>query len=493
MKSLTSSRAENGGGLNTCVARGRPTNCPPSGKGAAVRDLLQESLGTEPTFREVVDALGLGVPFRMHLSPDDRTSRFLRLGSDCLPILGVTPEAVLADMTVFANLVLPQEREALLANRASALVGRGPTSVEIRIRKPSGELRWLRMTSTRRAAPQGGWLLDGLMVDITEPKRLAEQLALERQRLEQAIELTNLGVFQWDRDDPDAVLWSDQLYAICGVAPHTPITPNTLFELIHPDDQEAVRTAIDAVMEAPDGGDASVEHRIVRRDGSLRWVLMHMRVEHDAQGLRSVHGTTLDVTSRRDAEEQRRLQMRELAHRAKNGMAVMMAMVQQAARGASSVEELSELILSRLAAMARSQDLATAVEGRPLELSKLLAQVLEPFDLSRFDIDPKLANVTVSDDAVISMALLAHELATNALKYGGLSNATGRVTLSLRSSRDGWAVVEWREQGGPKVAPPQRQGFGSRLIGTVMRGRGGGVTPEFAPDGFVARIEMPAA
>ena len=108
-------------------------------------------------------------------------------------------------------------------------------------------------------------------------------------------------------------------------------------QLVHPDDREVGRASVTDVLQAEDGGDFALEHRIVRPDGEIRWVALHQRVHRDAEGLKSIHGTTLDVTNRRSAEEQRRLRMRELAHRAKNALTVMIAMVQQATRSSETV------------------------------------------------------------------------------------------------------------------------------------------------------------
>jgi PAS domain S-box-containing protein len=457
-----------------------------------VGDLLHHTQTDEPSFREVADALALGVPFRLHLSADGQIARFLHLGAGCQSMLGVRPEQVLADTQVFSDLIVSQDRERLLSDRAVTSARGGPSSAEIRIRKPSGELRWLRMTSARRPSPDN-LLLDGLIVDITDARRMAEELVEERQRMEQAIELTGMGVFRWDREDPDTILWSDQQYAIYGVPPQTPITVRAVRDMVHPDDRVAGRAAMAAANNGADGADFSLEHRVIRRDGAVRWVLLHQRMRRDAEGLKAIHGTTIDITSRRDEEELRRLQIREIAHRAKNGMTVMMAMVQQAARSSSTVEELVDLIVSRLGAMARSQDLATTVDGAPLRLPQLIDEVLEAFDISRFDVDPALEAVTLPGESVLALALMLHELATNAVKYGALSRQQGRVALSLHLITEGWVAVEWRERGGPPVAAPARRGFGTRLLKTVLQGQGGVVTSVFAPDGFVARIEMPVA
>jgi len=455
--------------------------------------LSEEALADEPSFEDVADALALGVPFRIHLSPDGRKSRWVRVGANCESILGITREELMGNERALAERILPEDREKLLADRAAYVAGRGPNTTEMRARGPNGDLRWFRLTSCSRPATDGGRMLDGLFVDITDAKRLGEQLKEERQRLEQAIELTGLGVFQWDRDDPDTVLWSDHLYAIYGLPQRTPITVASFRELIHPEDLKAIQAAVVAARAVTGGTDLSLEHRIVRPSGEVRWLAQRLRLRHDAKGLKAIQGTTLDVTERRDAEEWRRLQIREISHRSKNALAVMMAMVQQAARSSSTVEELSERVVARLGAMAKSQDLAASTDGAAVTLPKLAEQVLDVFDLSRFDIDPQLEAVVLPAEVVIALALLLHELATNAVKYGALSAPEGRVSLSLEPLPDGRVGVEWREYGGPRVSAPGRQGFGTRLLATALQTRGGAVRADFAPEGFTAHLEVPEA
>jgi len=184
--------------------------------------------------------------------------------------------------------------------------------------------------------------------------------------------------------------------------------------------------------------------------------------------------------------------MGELAHRSKNGMLVMQAMVNQAARSAESVAEFAEVLNARIQAMATSQDLVTQAGGRPVKLSQLLSQVLTPFDLNRFELDPALEALTVTQETAIGLALLSHEMGTNAVKYGALSSAKGRVRIARERAPDGHAAIQWRELDGPEVRPTNRRGFGSRLIDSVLRDRGGKVEAVFAPDGFSAHVEFRA-
>jgi PAS domain S-box-containing protein len=450
-------------------------------------------LTNDPSFADVAEALSLGLPYRIRVSADGQGVRFLSVGTRCLEMTGVSPEEVLADAGVFTGLMLPPDRERIRAQSAVIFAARRPFSTEVRMRGPSGDERWRRLTVAPRPLPDGGTEWDGLMTDVTEAKRLAELLDEERRRLEQAFELTGMGVYNWDRDAPDVLEISDEQYAIYGVAPNVALSIETMLAMVHPDDRRLVREACESTYDRPDGGDSVFEHRIIRPDGKVRWVVEHQRIRRDGRGLKSIYGVMLDITERRNAEEQRRLQMRELAHRGRNALTLLMAMIHQAARRAATVEELVEVLMARIEAMAKSQELATAWDGRPLPLATLVRQSLGIFDLTRFDLDPELETLTAPGEAVVGVALLLHELATNAVKYGALSNQDGRVALTQGREAGGRLVVTWREVGGPPVETPVRQGFGARLLVAVLQGVGGCVTPIFAPDGFSARIELPAA
>ena len=213
-------------------------------------------------------------------------------------------------------------------------------------------------------------------------------------------------------------------------------------------------------------------------------------IQRRAGEARLVVGTSLDITQRKAAEERRSLVMGELAHRAKNGIAVMMAIVSQTARGQETVEGFQELIMSRLQAMATSQDLVTASGGGPVSLGDVIGTALAPFGKARVDLDPAVAEVTIRGEMAIGMGLLLHEMATNAVKYGALSNAKGRVAITLDAVAEDRAAFAWRETGGPIVAP-NAPGFGTRLLHQVLRPQGGEVTFAFDPEGFQAHVEIP--
>jgi PAS domain S-box-containing protein len=412
-------------------------------------------------------------------------------GPRCLAVNGVTGEAAMGDAALVLDRILPEHRAAFDAAEAEARAKLTPFDVEVAMLGADGEVCWRRFASLPRSQPDGSVLWDGLQIDVTDRRIMAADLAEQHRRLEVAVEAAGLGFWEWDVPG-GKVTWSERNKALYGLAADAEVTVRRYLEMVHPDDVEDVRAAFLTARDRPHGGDYSIEHRVVLPDGELRWLAAHARVaKDDAGAARLVVGTTMDISARKAAEERRSLLMGELAHRAKNGIAILMAIVTQTARGQETVEGFQELIISRLQAMANSQDLVTASGGRPVALTDVIVQALTPFGQSRVDVDPAIAGVTVRGDMAIGMGLLLHEMATNAVKYGALSAGKGRVAITLEPETEGRAAFAWRESGGPPAPPTRTPGFGTRLLQQVLRPQGGEVTFAFEPEGFRARAEFP--
>lgn len=440
--------------------------------------------------RPAADANALGMAFILESRPDG-SKRFVFAGPRCQYVNGVSAEAAMADANLILDLILPEHRAAFDAAEAQARVGLSPFDIEVAMRGADGEVRWRRFASLPRAQADGSVLWDGLQIDVTDRRTMAADLLEQHRRLEVAVEAAGLGFWEWDVR-AGKVAWSEHNKALYGLAPDAEVTVQGYLDMVHPEDREAVRAAFIAAREKPDGGDYSIEHRIFTSAGDLRWILAHARVANDVEGqARLVVGTSMDITERKAAEERRTLLMGELAHRAKNGIAVLMALVSQSARGQETVEGFRELVMSRLQAMAASQDLVTASGGMPVALSDVIDKALTPFGRGRVDLDPAIAEVTIRGEMAVGMGLLLHEMATNAVKYGALSNATGRVAIVLEPMDDGWAAFTWCESGGPSVATSNPTGFGTRLLQQVLRPQGGQVIFAFDSDGFRARAAFP--
>lgn len=443
----------------------------------------------DPPFRHLAETLDLGVPFQLHVSPDGGSKRFTFIGGSCEALTGVTPTAALIDPDRLYGRILEEHLPAYLEAERAALAERRGFRMEVAIWGPGGDLRWARIASAPRFLADGSTVWDGLITDITESRRLEQALERQRRRMEMAVEATGLGLWEWDLRTNE-VRWSERNREIFGLPPGAPVSLDIYLRHIHPEDLALARRTFLHARDVAATPDVSLEHRIITDAGDVKWLLVSARLIRDPAGPALMVGTNLDITERRTAEERSVLMMGELAHRSKNGMQVMAAMVRQAAQGAHSVKAMEQVLSARIQAMAASQDLLTASGGQAVRMGDLFDQVLPMFDLSRFEIDSAVREVTMSGETAIGVALLLHELGTNAVKHGALTASGGRVRISAQRAPEGSAAFAWTERGGPPVVPSGRRGFGSRLLEAALRDRGGKVESCFAPEGFSAVVSF---
>jgi two-component sensor histidine kinase len=193
----------------------------------------------------------------------------------------------------------------------------------------------------------------------------------------------------------------------------------------------------------------------------------------------------------RQQVEEIRLLMGELAHRNKNVMAVLQAIARQILRRSSSLEEFQEAFDARVAALVRSNDLLFGAVGAKGSLRELVRRQLAPFvDTETDRVEIAGPDVLLRADAVQSLGLAFHELATNATKYGALSGPAGKVVVTWTRGADDTLVLDWREEGGPPVAEPTRSGFGQVVIARLTaQNLDGTVDYRFDPEGVRWRLE----
>lgn len=190
-----------------------------------------------------------------------------------------------------------------------------------------------------------------------------------------------------------------------------------------------------------------------------------------------------------ETEERLRTLVGELAHRNRNALSVMMAIVSQSARGVASVEEAERIINQRLGALLRAQEVVLESHGASASLCALLKATIAPFDADRFTIAAS-ADAELAPELAGPLGLLFHELATNAVKHGALSVLGGRILVGWTFG-DAEARLTWREIGGPPVAAPARKGFGTRLL-AALEPNGGKVERHFDPEGVRCELCIPA-
>lgn len=202
--------------------------------------------------------------------------------------------------------------------------------------------------------------------------------------------------------------------------------------------------------------------------------------------------------TRIEADEQQRILNRELSHRLKNTLAMVQAIASQTLRNVTDVETAKEALAARLIALGKAHDILLTGERESAGMDAVIAGALSIHDdqqPGRFRLGgPAL---TIGSRAALSLALMMHELATNAAKYGALSVPHGRVAVTWEvdaGPAEPTIRMIWSEQGGPPVIEPARKGFGSRLIERGLAGAvGGDVTLTYAATGVVCRVVAPLA
>jgi two-component sensor histidine kinase len=217
----------------------------------------------------------------------------------------------------------------------------------------------------------------------------------------------------------------------------------------------------------------------------------------DAHRFLGYTGCNVDVTDAKVAEERRDLLINELNHRVKNTLATVQSIATQTLRNVLTADQARRDIEARLIALSRAHDVLTRENWEGASLREIAAGALAPY---RGAGEARLLvagpDVRLSPRMALALAMAFQELATNAVKYGALSNDVGRVRIAWRIGRGGDGrlalSLRWEESGGPPVQAPARRGFGSRLIEQgLARDLDGTVAIGFEPEGVVCTIEAP--
>jgi PAS domain S-box-containing protein len=199
-----------------------------------------------------------------------------------------------------------------------------------------------------------------------------------------------------------------------------------------------------------------------------------------------------EIAQRRHAEETQQLLLHEIQHRVKNTLGTVQAIATQTFRKAPAEETAS--FGARIQALAGAHDLLVRRNWEAAALSEIIAHALAPFrERDRNRLKSQGPEAEIAADKALLLSMILHELGTNAVKYGALSNETGTVDViwSLADQEGkGQVELEWRELGGPDVAPPTRRGFGSTLISRALNADNGKSEIAYLPTGVVCRVSI---
>jgi two-component sensor histidine kinase len=222
-----------------------------------------------------------------------------------------------------------------------------------------------------------------------------------------------------------------------------------------------------------------------------RWLLVRGEIQFDHVGPTGALGVIIDITERKRAEERGRLLAREVDHRSNNLLTVIEGIV--ALAEGSDAADLKAAIMGRIEALASAHRLMAASRWKSADLRRLCEQELRAYGLAQ----PGRARlngpeIALGPEQAQTLAMVFHELATNAAKYGALSVAAGHVEVTWRLSDGYLLTICWRESDGPPVEPPKHRGFGTTLITHALADtQGARAELDWRPDGLACEIALP--
>ena len=379
--------------------------------------------------------------------------------------------------------------EAFEAAFRAAEAARERFERDVRVVDRDGHVRWVHCEGMPRFARGRFAGYTGVNVDITTAK-LAEQ-AIRDSEAASHLALRAGGMSFWRWDLKTKLMTAVGHTEMFGFEPGSVLPASEVTDRIHRDDQAKVEAATLKAIEARET--YSLEYRFVRPNGEGDWLATHAQPVFDESGrLTHLIGVSQVVTERKRAEAHRQLLINELNHRVKNTLAVVQGIAQQSFKDERVPPELRAAFEGRLTALAAAHNVLTRGNWASAPLRRIIDDAVCPFGAGNFKLDGP--DLRIAPKPAVSLALALHELATNAAKYGALSAETGCVELSWSADpgeKFGF-TMHWCEKGGPPVSPPQRRGFGSRLIQRGLASElDGEVTLEYRPEGVCCEIRAP--
>ncbi len=360
----------------------------------------------------------------------------------------------------------PEDRQSAHDTFVAASAKREPFRFEYRLRRKDGEYRWAIDAAAPRFDAQGHFLgYIGSVIDITD-RKYTEEAA---QRLAAIVDSSDDAIVSKDLNGI-ITSWNAGAERLFGYSAGEVIgKPITI--LIPPDryDEEP------AIIERIRRGERVDHYETVRlrKDGLLIDISLTISPVKDAHG-RVIGASKIarDIRQRKQAEETQQLLVGELNHRVKNTLASVQAIVQHTLRQTKDPVEFAESFAGRVQSMSRVHSMLTATTWHGADLRDLIRDQLLNGAVDETRITAWGPSVRLEPQMTLHAALMLHELGTNAIKYGALSVADGRVTISWTVA-DRLLCLRWEERGGPPPRLPETRGFGTTLIEQSTKAEGG--------------------
>ncbi|MBW3616758.1 MAG: PAS domain S-box protein [Proteobacteria bacterium] len=412
-----------------------------------------------------------------------RTLEILGLAGDRAPI----PDARLREV------IHPDDREGRDTLLRAAIASGSDYSADHRITLPGGGVRWVdvrgRVLTDVRGRPRK---ITGVVLDVSS-RHEAYAAAEESERRFRTM-ADSAPALIWMSDAEGRITFANRHYEQVFGKPADSMAENGWRGVVHPDDLEAFERGFFEAFAQREP--VTLYTRVLDREGKQRWLRCEAVPRRQANGaFVGYTGCNVDVTEAKLAEEHQQLLLRELDHRVKNTLTVVMGIAAQTARSSRSIEDFTSSFMERVSALSRAHSLLTAQHWESTSLHDLADVVLAPHIDSEDRLSFEGPVVLLTPKAALAMSLILHELITNAAKHGALSIPQGRIVLDWTSpSNDAGRKVRlrWRETGVSDLRPPSRRGFGTKLIEASVRMElGGSSSAQWRDDGLEQMIEFP--
>jgi PAS domain S-box-containing protein len=391
-----------------------------------------------------------------------------------------------------ANLIHPDDRERVYDALGTAIATDTDYQCRYRIVTPGGEIRWFAAFGKPvRDGKGAASRLIGILIDVTEQTEAAEVLEQSNMRFNIVSESIPQIVWSTDpkgRHDYFNYRWTE----FTGIAQED-IRPETWEYLVHPEDKPRVDETWGTCLAT--GATYAIDYRFRYHDGGYRWLRVLAKPLRNADGeITRWYGTSTDIDDAKQLEAEREIVARELDHRIGNLFALVNGLVGLAARDGSDVRAMAEALRSRLSALHDAHGLIRRNrDGASVTMAELLWRLLAPYDNGAGRITIAGDDLPVDPSATTSIALIFHELATNAVKYGALSDCQSRLRIEF-SRIDDRFNIRWLEVCRSCAAAGRGTGFGSRLFDSIVEGQlRGKAARSLSHEGLTIDIELPVS
>jgi PAS domain S-box-containing protein len=410
-----------------------------------------------------------------------------------------TPIPPVVSQTAIAShldTIHPSDRAAAGDAFLSSIANGDDLRVEYRTKQNGAAERWmlargrpLRDHGTSRQFP-------GILVDITSRTNAEEALVASEARFSAVADTMPQMVWS-TRPDGEIDYCNQRWYEFTG-APAGSLLGKSRIDVLHPGDRDRTRESWRRSLAT--GEPYEIEYRLRHHSGRYRWALGRALPMRDADGgiLRWL-GTCTDIHDQKNATEERELVAQELSHRIKNTFLVISGLIGLYARTDPTARPFADDMRERILALGRAHNFirphsrASCPDAMPVTAHALFAELFAPYrmdDVSRIKVSGD--DCPVDERAATPLALLFHELATNAVKYGALSSPDGTVLMTTARDADAYRI-DWREHGGPEIDDRSHvKGFGTRVSQlTVEAQMGGTIERHWRREGLTVAVTLP--